>query len=214
MSEQKSAPVRVLIVDDHPVVRSGLAAFIAFEDDFELVGEAADASEACSLFRATKPHVVLIDLSLPDMDGIDLIAALKQISAGSHYVVLTTRTGGDDINRALAAGAHAYLFKDTHSSELVSAIRMVAQGGRYVPPPVGRKAEQIPGALEFTTREREVLIYMARGLSTEKISSSLGIAPETVKSHIKNILSKLGLDSRSEAVAHCLRTGLVHLENL
>jgi len=214
MTTHEPRPIRVLVVDDHPVVRSGLVAIISDQADFQLVGAAADAREACSVFEHIRPDVVLVDLSLPGMDGIELIAALKRIAAGSHYVVLTTRTGGDDINRALAAGAHAYLFKDSASTELLSAIRMVAAGGRYVPPPVGRKAEQAPNALELTAREREVLLWMARGLTNEKIGAALDIAPETVKSHVKNILGKLGLESRSEAVALCLRAGLVHVENL
>ncbi len=207
-------PIRVLIVDDHPIVRSGLAAIISDRAEFELVGEAATAGQAIALAIAHRPRVMLVDLSLPDMDGVDLIASLNRSDAGIYFLVLTTRTGGDDINRALQAGAHAYLFKDTSSEELVSAIKTVAQGGRYVPPVVGRKAEQLPNAMELTSREREVLLWLARGCSNETIGEELGITTETVKSHMKNILGKLGLKSRSEAVALCLRAGLVHLENL
>jgi DNA-binding NarL/FixJ family response regulator len=179
-----------------------------------LAGYPATAARAIALVRSHRPHVMLVDLSLPDMDGIDLIATLNRSEPGLYFLVLTTRTGCDDINRALQAGAHAYLFKDTSSEELVSAIRTVAQGGRYVPPTVGRKAEQLPNAAELTTREREVLLWLARGGSNEAIGAALGITTETVKSHMKNILGKLGLKSRSEAVALCLRAGLVHLENL
>ena len=207
-------PIRVLIVDDHPIVRSGLAAIISDRAEFELVGEAATAAQAIALAIAHRPRVMLVDLSLPDMDGVDLIASLNRSDAGIYFLVLTTRTGGDDINRALQAGAHAYLFKDTSSEELISAIKTVAQGGRYVPPVVGRKAEQLPNAMELTLREREVLLWLARGCSNETIGEELGITTETVKSHMKNILGKLGLKSRSEAVALCLRAGLVHLENL
>jgi len=205
---------RVMIVDDHPIVRSGLAAIISDQDDFEMVGEAADGAQAIALFKAQRPTVVLVDLSLPDMDGIDLIATLNRNGASAYFLVLTTRTGGDDINRALRAGAHAYLFKDTASEELLAAIRTVAQGGRYVPPVVGRRAEQLPNATELTTREREVLLWLARGCSNDAIGEALGITTETVKSHMKSILGKLGLKSRSEVVTVCLRAGLVHLENL
>lgn len=206
--------MKILIVDDHPIVRSGLAAIISDRAEFELVGEAANAEQAIAMAIAHKPRVMLVDLSLPDMDGIDLITSLNRSDAEIYFLVLTTRTGGDDINRALKAGAHAYLFKDTSSDELVSAIKTVAQGGRYVPPVVGRKAEQLPNAMELTSREREVLLWLARGCSNETIGEELGITTETVKSHMKNILGKLGLKSRSEAVALCLRAGLVHLENL
>jgi two-component system NarL family response regulator len=208
------APIRVLIVDDHPIVRSGLAAIISDQPDFEVSGEAPTAARAIALAGSQRPHVMLVDLSLPDMDGIDLIATLSRSEPAIYFLVLTTRTGGDDINRALKAGAHAYLFKDASSDELVSAIRTVAQGGRYVPPVVGRRAEQLPNAAELTSREREVLLWLARGGSNESIGAALGITTETVKSHMKNILGKLGLKSRSEAVALCLRAGLVHLENL
>ena len=146
--------------------------------------------------------------------GLISAALLSVAGASAYFLVLTTRTGGDDINRALRAGAHAYLFKDTPSEELLAAIRTVAQGGRYVPPIVGRRAEQLPNATELTTREREVLLWLARGCSNDAIGEALGITTETVKSHMKSILGKLGLKSRSEVVTVCLRAGLVHLENL
>ena len=206
--------IGVLIVDDHPVVRSGLAAIISDQPDFTVTAAVATAADAVAAFRHQPPDVVLVDLSLPDMDGIDLIRMLREERSGMHFLVLTTRTGGDDINRALLAGAHAYLFKDATSEELVAAIRTVAQGGRYVPPIVGRRAEQTPSALDLTSREREVLLWLARGYSNDGISTALGITEETVKSHMKNILGKLGLKSRSEAVTLCLRAGLVHLEDL
>jgi two-component system, NarL family, response regulator len=206
--------IKVLVVDDHPVVRSGIATIMADEQGMEVVGQASNGASACEIYQTTQPDVVLVDLSLPDVDGIGLIAALKKIHSGAQFVVLTTRTGSDDINRSLAAGAHAYLFKDIPSTELLSAIRIVAEGGHYVPPVVGRKADQSPNTLAITARERDVLVYLARGFTNEKIAQFLEIAPETVKSHIKNIFGKLNLDNRSEAVALCLRTGLVRADDL
>lgn len=205
---------RVLIVDDHPIFRSGLAAIISDQPDLDLVGDAGCAREAFQLFQRLQPDVVVVDLSLPDMDGIDVIAALKKFDPSKQYIVLTARTGSDDINRAIAVGAHAYLFKDTGSTDLLAAIRIVAEGGRYIPPPVGRRAAESPELFELTERERGVLLWMARGLTNEKIGSALEIAPETVKSHVKNIISKLRLQNRSEVVAFCLRAGLVHVENI
>ena len=214
MSSDLPDITRVLIVDDHPIVRSGLAAIIAEQEEFELVGEAGDSAEAFVLFWQHRPNLVLMDLSLPDMDGIEVIARMRERSDDARFIVLTTRTGSDDINRALAAGAHAYLFKDSSSGDLLAALRTVAQGGRYVPPRVGRRAEQLPRVMNFTAREREMLLWLARGLSNDAIAEALGIGAETVKSHVKNILGKLGLNSRSEAVALCLRIGLVHSDDL
>jgi two-component system NarL family response regulator len=207
-------PLKILIVDDHPVVRAGLIAMFADSTDFEVIGAAENGLEACKIFGDSLPSIVLIDLSLPDVDGIELISMLKKIGGPTRYVVLTTRTGGDDINRSLHAGAHAYLFKDTAGSELLIALKMVAQGGRYIPPNVGRKAEELPIALEITSRERQVMLCLAKGFSNEKIARHLNIALETVKSHIKNILEKLGLESRTEIISLCLKTGLVHVDNL
>jgi DNA-binding NarL/FixJ family response regulator len=206
--------IRVLVVEDHPVVRYGISTIIADEPDMELVGEAPNGTVASAIYQEKKPNVVLIDLSLPDIDGIDLIRNLRKIDATGQFVVLTTRTGSDDINRSLAAGAHAYLFKDIASTDLLNAVRIVAEGGRYVPPSVGRRAEQSPNTVAITARERDVLVYLSRGLTNEKIGESLDISHETVKSHIKNIFGKLGLENRSEAVALCLRTGLVRPDDL
>lgn len=214
MPNHENPRVRILIVDDHAIVRAGLASSLEAEADFQVVGQAASGKEAIALFKAGRPGVVLVDLSLPDMDGVDLIKALKTIRSPCQYVVLTVRTGGYDINGALAAGAHAYLFKDATRDELISAIRLVSQGGHYVPPAVGRKANEVQRHFEFTAREREVLMFLARGLSTGKICAEMKISPDTVKSHTRNILGKLGLDTRSEAVAHCLRHGMIQPGNL
>jgi DNA-binding NarL/FixJ family response regulator len=155
-----------------------------------------------------------MDLGLPDMDGIDLIRTFRSSVNPPHCLVLTSRTGSDDINRAISAGARAYLFKDATREDILTAIRIIANGGLYVPPVVGRKAEELRNATELTTRERGVLVWLARGSSNEQIGGALKISTETVKSHVKNILSKLGLASRSEVVAASLRAGIVHVDNL
>jgi DNA-binding NarL/FixJ family response regulator len=214
MMAEAGRKTRVLIIDDHPIVRSGLAAIISDQEEFELVGAASDSAEAIVLFHEHRPHVTFMDLSLPDADGINVIAQLKQSGIESNFIVLTTRTGSDDINRALAAGAHAYLFKDSSSTDLLTALRTVAEGGRYVPPRVGRRAEQLPRGLNFTAREREILLWLARGYSNDALAATLNITKETVKTHVQNILGKLGLKSRSEAIALCLRIGIVHSDDL
>jgi DNA-binding NarL/FixJ family response regulator len=206
--------IRLLVVEDHPVVRSGLAAIISDQPDFELVGEAADARQAQEVFEQCRPTVVIMDLALPDADGLELIAALRRCDHVAQFIVLTARIGSDDINRALAAGAHAYLFKDSFGEELLSAIRMVADGARYVPPKVSRKAEELPEVRALSEREREVVLWIARGFANEGIGSALEIAPQTVKSHVNSILTKLKVTNRNEAVALCLRAGVVHVENI
>jgi two-component system NarL family response regulator len=205
--------IKVLIVDDHPIVRAGVATMLASQDDMHVVGEASDASEAHVMFQSLQPDIVLVDLTLPDMDGIDLIPRLKQY-AHTKIVILSARTASDDINRALHAGAQAYLFKDAPPAELLSAIRIVAAGGRFLPPSVGRKADQLPHSFHLTSREREVVLCLARGMGTEKIGGALNISRDTVKTHVRNILGKLAIESRSEAVALCLRAGVVRIEDL
>jgi DNA-binding NarL/FixJ family response regulator len=205
---------RVLIVDEQPIVRLGLEAMLAVDSTLELVGQAGTGSQAMLLARQLRPDVVVIDLALPDMDGAAVVESLRRSGESKHFLVLTSRTGAHDINRALAAGAHGYLFKDIEIVELVSAIRTIAEGGRYIPPVVGRKAESAPNANALTRRERDVILWLARGHSYEMIGSVLGVGTETIKSHMKNILGKLGMKTRSEAVACCLREGLVLVNNL
>ena len=206
--------IRVLIVDEQPIVRLGLEAMLAVDANLELVGQASTGSQALHLARTLRPDVVVIDLALPDMDGASVVESLRKSGESKHFLVLTARTGAHDINRALAAGAHGYLFKDIEIADLISAVRTIAEGGRYIPPVVGRKAESTPTANSLTRRERDVILWMARGHSYEMIGSVLGVGTETIKSHMKNILGKLGMKTRSEAVACCLREGLVLVDNL
>lgn len=205
---------RILLVDDHPVVRSGIAAMIADETDLEVIGQAASAQQARCLFARRPPDVSLLDLMLPDGNGIDLIGELNAISPGTRFVILTARTAAGDLSRALASGAHGYLFKNAGCSELLTAIRIAAQGGRYVSPAVGRDAERGHIGVSLTPRETDVLRRITRGHSNHQIAQDLGIAGETIKSHTKNILFKLGVSSRGQAAALCLKLGLMHTTEL
>lgn len=206
--------IRVLVVDDHPVVRAGLGAIVGYQEDLELVGEAASAAEAIALFESGAPDVTLVDLSLPDLNGIELIAILRAKSSFARFLVLTANAGGSEIGKALQAGAHAYLFKNAPSEELLSAIRTVFRGGRYLSPAVGRKADEVAIHPGLTVRELEVLQWIVRGHSNLQIAHEIGVTEDTIKFHVKNILGKLGVGSRSKAVALSLKSGLVQSDDM
>jgi DNA-binding NarL/FixJ family response regulator len=210
MNEQEK--IRVLVVDDHPVVRAGLGAIVGYQEDLELVGEAANAAEAIILFDSGAPDVTLVDLSLPDMSGIDLITILHAKTPTARFLVLTANAGGSEIAKALHAGAHAYLFKNAPSEELLGAIRTVFRGGRYLSPAVGRKADELVIHPELTARELEVLQWIVRGHSNQQIAREISVTEDTIKFHVKNILGKLGVSSRSKAAALSLKSGLVQSE--
>lgn len=205
--------IRVLIVDDHPVVRVGLRALIAVEADLELVAEAADGAEAVALHAAHAPDVTVMDLRMPTMDGTAAIRAIRAASPTARIVALTTYDGDADIYRALDAGACGYLIKDTIGRELVDTIRAAAAGRRVIPPAVaGRLAEFTPRA-DLTAREVEVLRFAAKGLRNKEIARVIGRTEETVKMHLKHVLAKLGVADRTEAVTLALQRGIIHLDD-
>lgn len=208
-----SEAIRVFVVDDHPMVRTGLAAVIRAETDLELVGEAADGREAIERVPAAAPHVVLIDLVMPRVDGIGAIAALRPAMPQTRFVVLTSAVDPAEVKRAIDAGATGYLLKNASAHELVAAVR-AAHGGRRTLAPeitdalIAQRQQPAPGA-DLTQRERELLALMARGLSNQDIAAEMAIAVPTVKFHITNILGKLQVDNRTEAVLVALRHKLV-----
>jgi DNA-binding NarL/FixJ family response regulator len=205
--------IKVLVVDDHPVVRAGLCSIVGYQEDLELVGEAASAAEAIELFALRTPDVTLVDLSLPDLSGIELITILRRKSPIARFLVLTANAGGSEIGKALQAGAHAYLFKNAPSEELLGAIRTVFRGGRYLSPAVGRKADEIAVRPDLTARELEVLQWLVRGHSNLQIAREMAVTKDTIKFHVGNILGKLGVTSRSKAVALSYKLGLVAPED-
>ncbi len=208
-----SEAIRVFVVDDHPMVRTGLAAVIRAETDLELVGEAADGREAIERVPAAAPHVVLIDLVMPRVDGIGAIAALRPAMPQTRFVVLTSAVDPAEVKRAIDAGATGYLLKNASAHELVAAVR-AAHGGRRTLAPeitdalIAQRQQPAPGA-DLTQRERELLALMARGLSNQDIAAEMAIAVPTVKFHITNILGKLQVDNRTVAVLVALRHKLV-----
>ncbi|HTA64495.1 MAG TPA: response regulator transcription factor [Xanthomonadaceae bacterium] len=206
--------IKVLVVDDHPVVRAGIGAIVGYQEDLELVGEAANGAEAIRMFDAGAPDVTLVDLSLPDMGGIELIGVLHAKSSTARFLVLTANAGGSEIAKALHAGAHAYLFKNAPSEELLTAIRTVFRGGRYMSPAVGRKADEVAINPGLTVRELEVLHWIVRGHSNLQIGQEMGVTEDTIKFHVRNVLGKLGVGSRSKAVALSLKSGLVQADDM
>lgn len=204
--------IRVLIVDDHPVVREGLAAMINRRPDMEVVAEAGNGREAVDFCRRLGPDVTLMDLRMPMMGGVEATRAIRRDSPDARIIVLTTYEGDEDIYRALQAGARAYLLKDAPREELLQAIRTVDAGQRHLPPFVaGRLAEHLAGN-DLTAREQEVLELIVAGKSNREIGADLSITESTVKVHVNSILGKLGVHDRTQAVTTALQRGLVHFK--
>ena len=214
MTNSPSRPIRVMLVDDHTMVRRGLAAFLKAFDDLELAGEAENGATAIQLCGEILPDVVLMDMVMPDMDGATATRAICQQYPQVQVIALTSFKEGELVKNALEAGAIAYLLKDVSADDLVRAIR-AAQAGRVTLSPEAAQAlvetaNQPPKpGLDLTEREREVLALMVEGLNNTQIAGRLTVSPSTIKSHVSNILSKLGVASRTEAVALALRYKLV-----
>jgi DNA-binding NarL/FixJ family response regulator len=205
--------IRVLTVDDHVVVRAGIAAMIANEPDITVVAEAGDGAEAVERYATHKPDVTLMDLRMPTLDGVSAILAIRSTDPGAHIVALTTYDGDTDIHRALSAGACAYLVKDVLVDELVGAIRSAAAGKRVIPAAVASRLAEFMPRTELTAREVEVLRLVAKGLQNKEIARVIGRRVGTVKVHLKNILQKLGVTHRTEAVTLALQRGIIHLDD-
>jgi DNA-binding NarL/FixJ family response regulator len=203
--------IRVLIVDDHPIVQQGLAAIIKEEADMAVIGQAKDGIEATSLFRQEQPDVTLMDLRMPQMGGVEAITTICSEFDTARIIVLTTYDGDEDIYQGLRAGAKGYLLKDSKPNELRNAIRMVHSGQRYIPPNVAAKLVQRMTNPELSDRELEVLQLVAQGMSNLEISAALNISESTVKSHVNRLLSKLGVKDRTQATITALKRGLANL---
>jgi DNA-binding NarL/FixJ family response regulator len=207
-----SRPIRVLICEDHQIVREGLVALLEAHDDFQVVGEAGDGEAAIALFRRQPPDVTLIDLRMPRLDGVEVIRTVRREFPASRFLVLTTYDSEDDVSRALQAGASGYLLKGTNRSTLRDAIRLVHAGRRYIPPEIAERVLPGPAAEELTEREVQVLRRIAEGLSNRDIGVQLGISESTVKTHVNRLLGKLGVTDRTKALVLALKRGLVHID--
>ncbi len=206
--------IRVLVVEDHHVVRQGLVALLNVVDGLEVVGEAADGVEAITQFRKCMPDITLIDLRLPRMGGVDVIQRLRMETHGARFIVLTTYDGDEDIYRALQAGARAYLLKGMTTDELIATIRAVHAGKSHIPPAIAQKLAERMGTEELTPREFDVLEQIVHGKSNKEIATELEISEATVKTHINSLLGKLGVTDRTQAATAAIQRGIVPLESL
>jgi len=207
-----NTPIRVLVVDDHPMIRAGLTATIDPEPDMTVVASACTGREGLEQYRQHQPDVMLIDLKMPEMGGVEAIRTIRAEFPSAKIIVLSTYQGDEDIYRALEAGAVTYLLKDTLAEKMVGVIREVMGGGRPILPEVAQRLTGRMFQAALTTRETEVLHLMARGMRNKEIAADLKISDETVQGHVKNILAKLSVHDRTEAVAVAVRRGIVHLD--
>ena len=203
--------IRILAVDDHFLVREGIATFIAAQSDMRLIAEATNGREAIQQFREHHPDVTLMDLQMPEMNGLDAIIAIRNEFRDAQIIVLTTYKGDAQILRALKAGARAYLLKSLLRKELLETIRAVHAGHKRIPPEIASQLAEHAADDALTLREIEVLRLLAGGNANKLIADKLSIAEETVKFHVRNILSKLGASDRTHAVAIALKRGIIEL---
>jgi DNA-binding NarL/FixJ family response regulator len=204
--------IRILLADDHAIVREGFAAILRSQPDIEVVGQAADGNAAVAWFRKLHPDLLLVDLRMPGLSGVEVITAIRTEDPAARAIVLTTFDGDEDIFRALEAGARGYLLKDSSTAELLDAIHIVHAGERRVPPEVAaRLVERASSGPALSPREIEVLRLIAAGKTNKEIASALFISEGTVKTHVNSIHEKLGVRDRTEAVMTALRRGILHM---
>lgn len=204
--------IRLLVVDDHQAFRLGLVAIVNEYPDLEVVAEAGTATQAIELCRTCHPDVVLMDLRLPGMSGVEATLAIRKEFPQCRIIVITTYDGDEDIYRALQSGAQGYLLKDMSKEELVDAIRTVHAGECRIPPNVASRLAARVGRPEITPREIEVLKFVAKGKSNKEIAQHLDITEDTVKGHLKSVFAKLGVSDRTQAAMSALQHGIMHLE--
>lgn len=203
--------IRILIVDDHPVVRFGLSAIIKSQPGMIVAAEATTGKEAVELFFRDLPDITLMDLRLPGMSGLDAIRTILSAAPSAKIIVLTTYEGDEDIYQALDAGAKGYLLKDAPHSNLLKAIQQVYAGGRFIPAAVAETLAARTPSSDLTPRERQILSLIVKGLSNKGIGEALGISEGTVKTHVNAILGRLAVEDRTQAAVAALQRGLVHL---
>ena len=206
-----SGQLHILCVDDHPLMREGIAAIIRNEPDMMLVAEASNGREAIQLYREHRPDITLMDLRLPDISGIDAMVAIRTEFVDARIIMLTTFEGDAEIQRALKSGAQGYMLKSMPRKQLIEMIRKVHAGKKHIPPEIAAQLAEHLGEETLSRREIDVLEKLAGGNRNSDIAALLFISEETVKGHVKHIMDKLGASDRTEAVAIALRRGMIHL---
>jgi DNA-binding NarL/FixJ family response regulator len=207
----KTSPIRILIADDHYVVRMGLIAMVNLEPDMEIVAEATDGNQACALYKRWNPDLTLLDVRMPVKNGIEAAIEIRKQNSDARILMLTALDGDEDIHKAMEAGAAGYVFKDSTDEKLLPAIRAVASGRRWIPDEVAKRLEARRLFEELTPRELLILNEVVKGLANKQIADVLSISENTVKWHLKNILGKLCVADRAEAVAVAIQRGIIHL---
>jgi len=212
MENVTEGPIKILCVDDHPLVRKGIASILANEADMRLVAEAGNGREAVERFRECQPDVTLMDLRMPEMDGVQATQAIRKEFPDARIIALTSYDGDQDIYRALEAGVRGYMLKEMVHTDVLRAIRTVHSGKRLMPHEVAQRLSEYFPQVALTPREVEVLGFVARGMANKEIASQLGTASGTIKMHVQNILEKLGAADRTHAVTIALQRGILHLD--
>jgi DNA-binding NarL/FixJ family response regulator len=207
----KTTTVKIVIVDDHPVVRIGLQAIVNSEKSYQTVGEAATGKDAIALINKLLPDIVLMDMRLPDISGAVATAEILKSHPHCGVIFISLHDGETDIQRALEAGAKGYLTKSCEKQEIIDAIRRVAGGGRYIPERISANLLEFYGSQKLTAREIEILEHVSRGMSNRDIAGIFGLCEETIKTHVARILDKLNVKSRTQAVAFGVKRGIIHM---
>jgi DNA-binding NarL/FixJ family response regulator len=208
---KRDSKIRILVADDHFIVRMGLIALVNTEPDMVIVGEAADGHQAVDLFSKHKPDLVLMDLRMPIKDGIEATIEIREEDPNARVLMLTTFDGDTDIYKALQAGAHGYVLKNATGQELIPAIQAVASGQRWIPKEIAKRLASRKLFEELTQREVQVLQLLVKGLANKQIGEHLSISEHTVKDHLKSVFGKLQVEDRTEAVTAAIQRGIIHL---